>query len=170
MFFDGKEQTSSIRCNCPPGGQSNFQFLYNNAQPDKTNFKKFPDTKTNYNILTFESKENNQSMGNDHQKNSSIKTNYEYGKEQYNIFHNQFPQEGPKSSIKTNYEFGNEKINIFHNQFPSEGPQSSIRTNYEYGNEKCNIFHNQFPQEGKLSSIKVTQMPGGNSHVRYSQQ
>ena len=64
MFFDGKEQTSSIRCKCPPGGQSNFQFLYNDPQPDKCNFKKHPDSKSNYNILTLESKENNQNMGN----------------------------------------------------------------------------------------------------------
>ena len=52
----------------------------------------------------------------------------------------------------------------------AEGKQSSIKTNYEVGNEKCNIFHNQFPAEGKQSSIKVTQMPGGNSHVRYAAQ
>ena len=170
MFFEGKEQTSSIRCKCPPGGQSNFQFLHDDAKPDKCNFKKFPDSKANYNILTLESKENNQNMGNNPQRNCSIKTNYEYGKEQYNIFHNQFPQEAKQSSIKTNYEFGNEKCNIFHNQFPGEGPQSSIKTNYECGNEKCNIFHNQFPQEAKQSSIRVTQMPGGNSHVRYADQ
>ena len=142
MFFEGKEQTSSIRCKCPPGGQSNFQFLYNDAQPEKCNFKKHPDSKSNYNILTLESKENNQDMSNA-QRNCSIKTNYEYGKE---------------------------KCNIFHNQFPQEGKQSSIKTNYETGNEKCNIFHNQFPQEAPQSSIRVTQMPGGNSHVRYAAQ
>ena len=143
MYFEGREQTSSIRCTNPPGGQSNFQFLYNDPQPDKCNFKKFPDTKNNYNILTLESKENNQDMGNNVQRNCSIKTNYEYGKEQCNIFHNQFPQ---------------------------EGKQSSIKTNYQTGTEKCNIFHNQFPQEGPQSSIRVTQMPGGNSHVRYAVQ
>ena len=142
MYFEGKEQTSSIRCKCPPGGQSNFQFLYNDAQPEKCNFKKHPDSKSNYNILTLESKENNQDMSNA-QRNCSIKTNYEYGKE---------------------------KCNIFHNQFPQEGKQSSIKTNYETGNEKCNIFHNQFPQEAPQSSIRVTQMPGGNSHVRYAAQ
>ena len=142
MYFEGKEQTSSIRCKCPPGGQSNFQFLYNDAQPEKCNFKKHPDSKSNYNILTLESKENNQDMSNA-QRNCSIKTNYEYGKE---------------------------KCNIFHNQFPQEGKQSSIKTNYETGNEKCNIFHNQFQQEAPQSSIRVTQMPGGNSHVRYAAQ
>ena len=142
MFFEGKEQTSSIRCKCPPGGQSNFQFLYNDAQPEKCNFKKHPDTKSNYNILTLESKENNQDVSNA-QRNCSIKTNYEYGKE---------------------------KCNIFHNQFPQEAKQSSIKTNYETGTEKCNIFHNQFPQEAPQSSIRVTQMPGGNSHVRYAAQ
>ena len=142
MFFEGKEQTSSIRCQCPPGGQSNFKFLYDDAQPDKCNFKKHPDSRSNYNIVTLESKENNQSMGNNVQK-SHIKTNYDTGKEQYNIFHNQFPKEGPKSSIKTNYE---------------------------YGNEKCNIFHNQFPQGEKQSSIKVTQNPGGNSNFIFNQQ
>ena len=142
MFFEGKEQTSSIRCQNPPGGKSNFQFLYNDAQPEKCNFKKYPDSKSNYNILTLESKENNQDMSNA-QRNCSIKTNYEYGKE---------------------------KCNIFHNQFPQEGKQSSIKTNYETGTEKCNIFHNQFPQEAPQSSIRVTQMPGGNSHVRYAAQ
>ena len=142
MYFEGKEQNSSIRCKCPPGGQSNFQFLYDDAQPEKCNFKKHPDTKSNYNILTLESKENNQGMSNA-QRNCSIKTNYEYGKEQYNIFHNQFPE---------------------------EGKQSSIKTNYETGNEKCNILHNQFPQEAPQSSIRVTQMPGGNSHVRFAAQ
>ena len=142
MFFEGKEQTSSIRCKCPPGGQSNFQFLYNDAQPEKCNFKKHPDSKSNYNILTLESKENNQDVSNA-QRNCSIKTNYEYGKE---------------------------KCNIFHNQFPQEAKQSSIKTNYETGTEKCNIFHNQFPQEAPQSSIRVTQMPGGNSHVRYAAQ
>ena len=142
MFFEGKEQTFSKRCQCPPGGQSNFKFLYDDAQPDKCNFKKHPDSRSNYNIVTLESKENNQSMGNNVQK-SHIKTNYDTGKEQYNIFHNQFPKEGPKSSIKTNYE---------------------------YGNEKCNIFHNQFPQGEKQSSIKVTQNPGGNSNFIFNQQ
>ena len=142
MFFEGKEQTSSIRCQCPPGGQSNFKFIYDDAQPDKCNYKKHPDSKSNYNIVTLESKENNQSIGNNGQK-SHIKTNYDCGKEQYNIFHNQFPKEGPKSSIKTNYE---------------------------YGNEQCNIFHNQFPKEGKHSSIKVTQNPGGNSKMRFNNQ
>ena len=142
MYFEGKEQNSSIRCKCPPGGQSNFQFLYDDAQPEKCNFKKHPDTKSNYNILTLESKENNQGMSNA-QRNCSIKTNYEYG---------------------------NEKCNIFHNQFPQEGKQSSIKTNYQTGDEKCNIFHNQFPQEAPQSSIRVTQMPGGNSHVRFAAQ
>ena len=142
MFFEGKEQTSSIRCKCPPGGQSNFQFLYDNAQPEKFNIKKHPDSKSNYNIQTLESKENSQDMGNA-QRNCSIKTNYEYGKEKWNIFHNQFPQ---------------------------EGKQSSIKTNYQTGNKKCNTFHNQFPQEAPQSSIRVIQMPGGNSHVRYAAQ
>ena len=96
MYFEGKEQTSSIRCKCPPGGQSNFQFLYNDAQPEKCNFKKHPDSKSNYNILTLETKENNQDMSNA-QRNCSIKTNYEYGKEKCNIFHNQFPQEAKQS-------------------------------------------------------------------------
>ena len=169
MYFEGQEQYSSIRCKCPPGGQSNFQFLYNDAQPEKSNFKKHPDSKSNYNILTLESKENCQDMNNT-QRNCSIKTNYETGKEKCNIFHNQFPQEGKQSSIKTNYETGNEKCNIFHNQFPQEGKQPSIKTNYQTGNEKCNIFHNQFPQEAPQSSIRVTQMPGGNSHVRFAAQ
>ena len=196
MLFEGKEQIFSKKCQCPPGGQSNFKFLYDDAQPDKCNFKKHPDSRSNYNILTLESKENNQNMGNNCQKShiktnyetgkeqynifhnqfpkeekqSRIKTNYNSGNEQYNIFHNQFPQEGKQSSIKTNYQTGNEQCNIFHNKFPQEGPQSSIKTNYQTGNEKCNIFHNQFPQEGPQSSIKVTQMPGGNSHVRFAAQ
>ena len=160
MNFEGKEQIFSKRCQCPPGGQSNFKFLYDDAQPDKCNFKKHPDSKSNYNIVTLESKENNLNIGNNAQK-SHIKTNYNIGKEQYNIFHNQFPDE-PKQ--------GNEQYNIFHNQFPKEGPKSSIKTNYEYGNEKCNIFHNQFPQGEKHSSIRVTQNPGGNSNILFNSQ
>ena len=58
---------------------------------------------------------------------------------------------------------------MFHNTFPEEGPKSSIRTNYETGTEKCNIFHNQFPNSVKQSSIRVTQNPGGNSHVKFEQ-
>ena len=167
MIFNGKEQTSSIRCQCPPGGKSNFQFTYDNAQPDKCNYKKHPDSKSNYNIVTLEEKENNQGSGNIQQRNCSKKMNYQTGKEQYNIFHNQFPEEGKQSSIKTNYNYGNEKVNIFHNQFPQEGAPSSIKTNYNHGNEGCNIFKNQFPQEGAQSSIRVTQNPGGNSHFSY---
>jgi len=169
MFFEGKEQTFTKKSQIPPGGQSKFKFMYDDAQPDKCNYKKHPDTKNDYNIVTLESKENNQCMGNNVQK-SHIKTNYDYGKEQYNIFHNQFPKEGKQSRIKTNYNQGNEQYNIFHNQFPQEGPKSSIKTNYEYGNEKCNIFHNQFPEAGKQSSIRVTQNPGGNSKVIFNDQ
>ena len=168
MFFEGKEQTSSIRIKCPPGGQSNFQFTYENAEPDKCNFKKHPDSKSNYNILTLEEKENHNIVN--QQRNCSKKMNYQTGKEQYNIFHNQFPQEGKQSSIKTNYNYGNEKVNIFHNQFPQEGAHSSIKTNYNYGNENYNIFKNQFPNEGPHSSIRVTQNPGGNSHITYGDQ
>ena len=142
MFFEGKEQTSSIRCQCPPGGQSNFKFIYDDAQPDKCNYKKHPDSKSNYNIVTLESKENNQSIGNN----------------------------GQKSHIKTNYDCGKEQYNIFHNQFPKEAKQSKIKTNYNSGNEQYNIFHNQFPKEGKHSSIKVTQNPGGNSKMRFNNQ
>ena len=168
MNFEGKEQTFSKRCQCPPGGQSNFKFMYDDAQPDKCNFKKHPDSKSNYNIVTLEAKENNLNMGNNGQK-SHIKTNYVIGKEQYNIFHNQFPKEAKQSKKKTNYNVGNEQYNMFHNTFPEEGPKSSIRTNYETGTEKCNIFHNQFPNSGKQSSIRVTQNPGGNSHVKFEQ-
>ena len=168
MFFEGKEQTSSIRCKCPPGGESNFKFLYDDPQPDKCNFKKHPDSKNNYNIVTLESKENTQIIGNN-PKQSQKKTNYECGKEQYNIFHNQFPKEAKQSKKKTHYNVGNEQYNMFHNTFPEEGPKSSIRTNYETGTEKCNIFHNQFPNSGKQSSIRVTQNPGGNSHVKFEQ-
>ena len=168
MNFEGKEQTFSKRCQCPPGGQSNFKFMYDDAQPDKCNFKKHPDSKNNYNIVTLESKENTQIIGNN-PKQSHKKTNYECGKEQYNIFHNQFPKEVKQSKKKTNYNVGNEQYNMFHNTFPEEGPKSSIRTNYETGTEKCNIFHNQFPNSGKQSSIRVTQNPGGNSHVKFEQ-
>ena len=168
MNFEGKEQTFSKRCQCPPGGQSNFKFMYDDAQPDKCNFKKHPDSKNNYNIVTLESKENTQIIGNN-PKQSHKKTNYECGKEQYNIFHNQFPKEAKQSKKKTNYNVGNEQYNMFHNTFPEEGPKSSIRTNYETGTEKCNIFHNQFPNSGKQSSIRVTQNPGGNSHVKFEQ-
>ena len=169
MFFEGKEQTFTKKSQIPPGGQSKFKFMYDDAKPEKCNFKKHPDSKNNYNIVTLESKENTQIIGNN-PKQSQKKTNYECGKEQYNIFHNQFPNEPKQSKIKTNYNSGNEQYNIFHNQFPKEGPKSSIKTNFEYGNEKCNIFHNQFPKEEKQSSIRVTQNPGGNSNILFNSQ
>ena len=46
----------------------------------------------------------------------------------------------------------------------------SITTDYVYGKEKCNIFKNEFPDQLPQSSIKVTQMPGGNSRVRFASQ
>ena len=169
MFFEGKEKTSSIRCQCPPGGQSTLKFLYDDAQPDKCNFKKHPNSKNNFNIVTLESKENTQIIGNNPEK-SHKRTNYNCGKEQYNMFHNRFPKEVKQSKKRTNYTSGNEQYNIFHNTFPEEGPKSSIKTDYEIGNERCNIFHNQFPEGGKQSSIKVTQNPGGNSHLKFNQE
>ena len=114
MFFEGQEQTSSIKCFYPPGGQSNFQFLYADAKPEISNFKKFPDTKTNYDILNLQYNGMNNAQIN--QRNCSIKTDYVYGK------------------------------------------------------EKCNIFKNEFPDQLPQSSIKVTQMPGGNSRVRFASQ
>lgn len=113
MFFDGEVQNSSKKITCPPGGNSNFQFLHPDPKPDACNFKKFPDSRSNYNIVNLESKENAVYQDNV-QRNCSVKTGYEFGK------------------------------------------------------EKCNIFHNQFPEQAKQPSIKVTQMPGGNSHVRYA--
>ena len=46
----------------------------------------------------------------------------------------------------------------------------SIKTDCVCGKEKCNIFKNEFPDQLPQSSIKVTQMPGGNSRVRFASQ
>ena len=45
----------------------------------------------------------------------------------------------------------------------------SIRTDYNNGREKVNIFKGQYNDQYVQPSIKVTQMPGGNSRVAYSQ-
>ena len=113
MYFEGEEHLSSIKCKCPPGGQSNFKFIYEDAKPDKCNFRKYPDTKNGYNILNLEAKEN-----------CCIESNV------------------PRNCSK--------------------------KMNYDCGKGKCNIFHNEFPAEAQQPSIKVTQMPGGNSRVRYA--
>ena len=59
MYFEGPETISSKKCKYPPGGESKFQFLYNNAHIDKCNFNKYPDTKTNYNIITMQDTKEN---------------------------------------------------------------------------------------------------------------
>ena len=59
MYFEGTETFSSKKCKYPPGGESNFQFLYQNAQPDQINFNKFPDSKVNYNILNLQATKEN---------------------------------------------------------------------------------------------------------------
>ena len=113
MYFEGDQQFSSIKCQYPPGGQSNFQFLYGDARPEKSHFNKFPDTKVNYNILNLqETKENC----------------------------------GNAQNIRN----------------------CSIRTDYSNGKEKVNIFKGQYNDQYIQPSIKVTQMPGGNSHVRFA--
>ena len=56
---------------------------------------------------------------------------------------------------------GNYNIQYLHR--PSE-------PKYTFGKEKCNIFKNEFPDQLPQSSIKVTQMPGGNSRVRFASQ
>ena len=107
MFFtsNNKEQQSSIKCVYPPGGQSNFQFSYKDAKPDKINCKKYPDTKMNYDIVNLQDNgiNNNQNIN---MRNCSIKTNYNFGKEKFNIFKNEYPKESQQSSIKVTQKPG----------------------------------------------------------------
>lgn len=44
----------------------------------------------------------------------------------------------------------------------------SIKTDYQVGKEKVNIFKGQYNYDYIQPSIKVTQNPGGNSHVMYA--
>ena len=178
MFFDGPQQFSSIKCNCPPGGQSDFQFTYQNAPNTQfSNFKKFPDSKANYNILNLAEKENNGFYtNNDMNRNQSIKTNYTYGLEKCNIFKNEFPEEPKQSSIKItqmpggnycNNEYRQGSIKVTQmpggNYCNNEYKQGSIKVTQMPGGNYCNTEYRQ-------GSIKVTQMPGGNSKVCYASQ
>ena len=99
MYFEGPETISSKKCKYPPGGESKFQFLYNNAHIDKCNFNKYPDTKTNYNIITMQdTKENCGIIANN--RPCSIKTDYQNGKEKINIFKNQYNDHYVQPSLK----------------------------------------------------------------------
>lgn len=111
MFFEGPETNSSIKCHYPPGGQSNFQFLYQNPTPDEVHFNKFPDTKVNYNILNLQDTKENCGMASN-VRNQSIRTDYLNGKEKVNIFKNQYNDQYVQPSIKvTQMPGGNSHAN-----------------------------------------------------------
>ena len=107
MYFISKnqEQPQSIKCVYPPGGQSNFQFSYKDAKPDKINCKKYPDIKMNYDIVNLQDNGNNNNQ-NLNMRNNSIKTNFNFGKENLNIFKNEYPKEIQQPSIKVTQKPG----------------------------------------------------------------
>ena len=106
MYFDCEQpKPVSKKIQCPPGGKDNVHFFYNDAAPEKCNFKKQPDTHAQYNIITLQSNENNQFVGNaPTQKVQSIKTNYQ--KQSIDIFNGVLPEEKPQSSIKVTHPIG----------------------------------------------------------------
>ena len=117
MYFDSEQpKPVSKRIQCPPGGQDNVHFTYSNAQPEKCNFKKQPDTFAHYNIITLQSNENNQFVGNaPAPKVQSIKTNFQ--KQSIDIFNGVLPKEKPQSSIKVTQPIGgNSKVCYANNQ------------------------------------------------------
>ena len=107
MYFTPKEkeQISSIKCFYPLGGQSNFKFSYNENEikNQESHYKKYPDTKLNYDILNLQNNGLNNHLN---ERNYSIKTNYEYGKENLNIYKNEYPVEKNQSSIKVTQKPG----------------------------------------------------------------
>lgn len=111
MFFEGQEANSSKKCNYPPGGSSNFQFLYPNACPESNYFNKFPDTKVNYNILNLQQNQNEMKENDGMNRNCSIRTDYMNGKEKVNIFKQEYNDQYIQPSIKvTQMPGGNSRV------------------------------------------------------------
>ena len=163
------------KCKYPPGGESKFQFLYQNAQPEQINFNKFPDSKVNYNILNLQETKENCGI-NSNIRNCSIRTDYQNGREKVNIFKNQYNDNYVQPSLKvTQMPGGNHCITEYMqpslkvtqmpggNSCQNEYIQPSLKVTQMPGGNSC---QNEYIQP----SIRVTQMPGGNSRVMYANQ
>lgn len=71
---------------------------------------------------------------------------------------------------KANYNILNlQQINGEEKENTSVNKNISIKTDYSNGREKVNIFKNEYNDQFIQPSIKITQQPGGNSKVCYSQ-
>jgi hypothetical protein len=113
MNGDSKKLTS-IKCQYPPGGNTNFSFNWKNeGQPEYRRMKSRSNSRTkNFNIISNE----NTDMINinavkvdcsDEAKKSAIKTNYEIGKPKMNLFDEQKNVYGSKpTSIKVQHAPG----------------------------------------------------------------
>lgn len=143
MNFDkmGQEKISSIKCHHPPGGSTNFNLNWGSEDIKVARSLQRTNSKTNFNIITgeglMEDKENvifNNKMTNNSEvininsmdkggkilpnlkedsKKCSIKTDYEGGKNQFNLFGADTPRGTNKvSSIKVTYAPGG-KSNVF---------------------------------------------------------
>ncbi|MCQ2818806.1 MAG: hypothetical protein MJ252_16190 [archaeon] len=176
MYFDGPEQNSSIKCNYQAWGQSNIQFgCQGNYQPQQHFFNKYPDTKSNYNIINLQ--RCNENCDTSNVRNSSIKTDYSYGKGNVNIFKGEFRnQTYQPCGIKVMQNPGG-------NQCSNEYVNSSIKVTQPIGGACCqneivqgSIRVSQMPggtsngHEYINSSKRITQPIGGRSHVRYAGQ
>jgi hypothetical protein len=141
-----ENKKSSIKCHFPPGGTGNFSLGWGNDEmPKRVRTHQRSDSNSDFNIITGEGfinqsvkvvdKENynimnekntqnsNVSVGkilpclNRDSKSESIKTKYETGKNQFNIFNENTAGNTDKSSIKvayapggkSNFNFGDDK-------------------------------------------------------------
>lgn len=151
MYFDGEETNSSIKCNYQAWGQSNIQFGCGMQMPANNHFNKFPDTKCNYNIINLQGQNENTDSSNI--RNCSIKTNYDYGKGNVNIFKGEFKnQVNQPCGIKVMQRPGG-------NPCQNEIVQGGIHVSQPIGGAPC---QNEIVQGG----IRVMQKPGGNSNGR----
>jgi hypothetical protein len=146
MNYDkmNEDKKSSIKCNQAPGGKGNFSFNWgNDPLPKRIRTQSRSNSKSNYNIITGEALKN-QAVKNEEKENSnrninnitvihkgssilpsdndinkkiSIKTDYESGKNTFNLFNAPTPTTQEKSSSikvnhapggKTNFNFGND--------------------------------------------------------------
>jgi len=109
MNTDSKK-VQSIKCQYPPGGNTNFSFAWKNEgqmDPRRINRSR-SGSRSKYNIITNVANENTDMMNintvnnnGDDGKKSAIKTNYEVGKPKMNLFDDQKNVYGGKaSSIK----------------------------------------------------------------------
>ena len=113
MNGDNKK-IASIKCQHPPGGNTNFSFNWKNeGQPEQRRMRSRSNSRNkNFNIISNENTDmmniNAINCGNsDEGKKSAIKTNYEVGKPKMNLFDEQKNVYGSKpNSIKVHHAPG----------------------------------------------------------------